>query len=141
MFIGLIVGMLAYRSSYAAVFDFRYNHIPLLPYAINTQQSRYAQCHHENQVRVQKLQAMEGDEVGFRNWRKVSKAKCEEREEGLASLKSIKSIRRAGREADSETSPRMRKNSREAMMLTEQSSRKEVTNVYTTAAAQLQTGC
>jgi hypothetical protein len=29
--IGLIAGSLAYRSSYASLFDFRYNHIPLPP--------------------------------------------------------------------------------------------------------------
>ncbi|KAK0108432.1 hypothetical protein ONS95_003236 [Cadophora gregata] len=30
--IGIVVGALGYRSSYAAVFDFRYNHIPLPPF-------------------------------------------------------------------------------------------------------------
>lgn len=32
MAIGIVVGALGYRSSYAAVFDFRYNHIPLPPF-------------------------------------------------------------------------------------------------------------
>jgi diacylglycerol diphosphate phosphatase/phosphatidate phosphatase len=33
MIIGLSLGIAAYRSSYAAIFDFRYNHIPLPPFA------------------------------------------------------------------------------------------------------------
>ena len=141
MLIGLVVGMLAYRSSYAAVFNFRYNHIPLLPYAVKTQQWRYTKCHYETDVKIYGHQATEGDEAGFRDWRKMSEAKTEEREEGLAWLKSIKSMRRAGPELESETTPRMRKHNREAMMLTEQSGREEITNIYTTTAAQLQTGC
>ena len=35
--IGLCLGILSYRSSYAAIFDFRNNHIPLPPHAENTQ--------------------------------------------------------------------------------------------------------
>ncbi|TVY82623.1 Lipid phosphate phosphatase [Lachnellula suecica] len=33
--IGLSLGILTYRSRYTAVFDFRYNHIPLPPHALN----------------------------------------------------------------------------------------------------------
>lgn len=48
MLIGLVFGVLGYRSAYAAVFDFRYNHIPLPPfgarirfsYAIDTPRHR-----------------------------------------------------------------------------------------------------
>ena len=36
MVIGIVVGALGYRSSYAAVFDFRYNHIPLPPFGART---------------------------------------------------------------------------------------------------------
>lgn len=34
--IGLIIGTIAYRSVYAAIFDSRYNHIPLPPFAAKT---------------------------------------------------------------------------------------------------------
>jgi hypothetical protein len=35
--LGLVIGTLAYRSVYAALFDSRYNHIPLPPFSAKTQ--------------------------------------------------------------------------------------------------------
>lgn len=37
MIIGLVLGVLAYRSTYSAILDFRYNHIPLLPATLKIQ--------------------------------------------------------------------------------------------------------
>lgn len=37
MVIGIAVGILGYRSAYAAVVDFRYNHIPLPPFGARSQ--------------------------------------------------------------------------------------------------------
>lgn len=36
MALGLVIGTVSYRSAYAAVFDSRYNHIPLPPFAAKT---------------------------------------------------------------------------------------------------------
>lgn len=36
MVLGLVIGTVSYRSVYAAVFDSRYNHIPLPPFAAKT---------------------------------------------------------------------------------------------------------
>lgn len=36
MALGLVIGTISYRSVYAAVFDSRYNHIPLPPFAAKT---------------------------------------------------------------------------------------------------------
>ena len=37
MIIGISIGLLSYRSSFAAILDFRYNHIPLPLFATNAQ--------------------------------------------------------------------------------------------------------
>jgi hypothetical protein len=39
MVIGLVIGTIAYRSHYAAIFDTRFNHIPLPPFAAKTRLS------------------------------------------------------------------------------------------------------
>jgi diacylglycerol diphosphate phosphatase/phosphatidate phosphatase len=111
MIIGLVIGTLAYRSAYTAVFDFHFNHIPLLPYAIRMQPSRYVHYCHETRAKGGKHQVAESDEVDYKDWPKNFEPKNEEREEGMAWMESIKSVRWASRELELETNPRMRKSS------------------------------
>ncbi|KAE9375622.1 hypothetical protein N431DRAFT_403387 [Stipitochalara longipes BDJ] len=108
MIIGLVIGILAYRSAYAAVFDFRSNHIPLLPYAIKNQHSPYAHCHYDTHAKMERDQVTESDDVSFKGWPKKSEVRYEEREEGMVWLESNKSIRWAGLELEPEINSKMR---------------------------------
>jgi diacylglycerol diphosphate phosphatase/phosphatidate phosphatase len=116
MIIGLVLGMLAYRSAYAAVFDFRYNHIPLPPLAIKTQYSRSETGGREICATLEEGQAAEDDELVFWSWWKQSGSKIEEKEKEIAWLRSIRSLQVTGRELDSKAKPRMR-NCTEGQML------------------------
>jgi hypothetical protein len=68
MMIGLVIGMLAYRSAYAAVFDFRYNHIPLPPIAFKTQYSRFGTGCRDINLESEKHQSAKDDELVFWSW-------------------------------------------------------------------------
>lgn len=117
MVIGLVIGMLAYRSAYAAVFDFRYNHIPLPPFAIKTQYSRFGTgCRHKN-LESEEYQSAEDDELVFWTWWKHSGSNIEGKEKEMAWLRSIRSVRVTGRELGLKIKPRMRKCSQDAMVL------------------------
>jgi diacylglycerol diphosphate phosphatase/phosphatidate phosphatase len=117
MMIGLVIGTLAYRSAYAAVFDFRYNHIPLPPIAFKTQYSRYETDHQDIKLGSEEPQSAEDDKLVFWSWWKHSGSKIEEKEKEMAWLRSIRSVRVTGRELGSKTKPRMRGCSQDATLL------------------------
>ena len=117
MIIGLVIGMLTYRSAYAAVFDFRYNHIPLPPFAFKTQYSRAETSCRDLHLGSEEHQSAEDDELVFWSWWKYSGSKIEEKEREMAWLRSIRSVRVTGRELGSKIKPRMRKCSQDAMPL------------------------
>ena len=83
MIMGLFLGMLAFRSAYAAVFDFRYNHIPLLPFAIKAQYPHYDNCCQAPQAILEGEQGGEDKELVFWSWFKQSGTKIEEKKEGI----------------------------------------------------------
>jgi diacylglycerol diphosphate phosphatase/phosphatidate phosphatase len=116
MLVGLVLGMLAYRSAYTAVFDFRYNHIPLPPFAIKTQFSRSETGCREMYAALEEDQAAEDDELVFWSGWKQSISETEGKEKEIAWLQSFKSLRATGRELDSKAKPRVR-NCTEVQML------------------------
>jgi hypothetical protein len=100
MIIGLILGMLAYRSAYAAVFDFRCNHVPLPPFATKTQFSRTPHDRGDLTAKIEG-QVVEDDELVVWSWWKQSGTKNEEKEKEMAWLRSIGPVRLTGRELGS----------------------------------------
>jgi diacylglycerol diphosphate phosphatase / phosphatidate phosphatase len=116
MVIGLALGVLAYRSTYAAVFDFRYNHIPLPPYAFKTQYSRSSRDCQTVLGKLKERQAAGDDELVFWSWWKQSGVNVEGKEKEMAWLRSIRSVRVTGRELGSNIAPKMRKCSEEPML-------------------------
>lgn len=98
MIIGLVLGTLAFRSAYAAVFDFRCNHIPLPPFATKTQLSRFPHGRRNEAARLEEKRNVEDDELVVWSWWKQSGATNEEKDKGVARLRSIRSVRVAGLE-------------------------------------------
>ena len=115
MIIGIVLGTLAYRSAYAAVFDFRHNHIPLPPSAIKAHYSHCVGCRKGKQARFEGDQGAEDDALDFWSWWKHTCMKIEEKKGDMTWLQSIKSVQVTGRDLESETNSRLRKYSREAM--------------------------
>jgi len=74
MIIGLVLGILAYRSAYASVFDFRYNHIPLPPFATKTQFSHSTHGRRDSNAGLEGKQVIEDDELVVWSWWKQSGA-------------------------------------------------------------------
>ncbi len=97
MIIGLVFGALAYRSAYAAVFDFRYNHIPLPPFGAKTQ---FLYTIDPPQLATGSLRerSAEDDHLVVWNWWKFSRFKDEERDRRLSWLRGIRGTGISGAE-------------------------------------------
>jgi diacylglycerol diphosphate phosphatase / phosphatidate phosphatase len=90
MIIGLVLGTLAYRSAYAAIFDFRYNHVPLPPFAIKVQYLQYPDRRQDKQARLEEEIGADDEELFFRSWWKQFGAKTEEKGVEMPFLQIIK---------------------------------------------------
>ena len=97
MIIGLALGTLSYRSAYAAIFDFRYNHIPLPPFAIRTQFS-YDQDSRFDDAGNLIEEVAEDDYLIAWSWWKRSGIQDKEREKEISWLRSIRSVKTTERE-------------------------------------------
>jgi diacylglycerol diphosphate phosphatase/phosphatidate phosphatase len=133
MMIGLVLGILAYRSAYAAVFDFRYNHIPLPPFVTKDQYALYADRHQDTRATLEGDHAVQDEP--YWSWWKQHEANNEEKEEEMAWLRSIRSTRVTGREQESKNETRMRKLCQESLQLRAQADEQMATNVSTTTSA------
>jgi len=94
MIIGLVLGALAYRTSYASMYDFRYNHIPLPPFRANirflyTEDSVFGSI---PQVRMEK----ECDGLVVWKWWRLHGNRLREQEIEMAWVQSIHSLRVTG---------------------------------------------
>jgi hypothetical protein len=97
MIIGLVLGTLSYRSAYAAIFDFRYNHIPLPPFAMRTQFS-YNQDPHFDDTGNLIDEVAEDDHLMAWSWWKHSGIQDKVREKEISWLRSIRSVKTTERE-------------------------------------------
>jgi hypothetical protein len=97
MIIGLVLGTLSYRLAYAAIFDFRYNHIPLPPFAIRTQFS-YGQDPRFDDIGNFTEGIAEDDYLMMWKWWKHTGIQDKEREKEISWLRSIRSVRTTERE-------------------------------------------
>jgi diacylglycerol diphosphate phosphatase/phosphatidate phosphatase len=107
MIIGLVLGILAFRSAYASVFNFRYNHIPLPPFATKTQFSHSTHGHRDLHAILGEKGVIDDDELVVWSWWKQSGATNEEKQKELAWLRSIRSARVTGQELASKVEPRI----------------------------------
>lgn len=94
MLIGTVFGTLAFRTCYASIFDFRYNHIPLPPFAtrtkfLYTKDSVFgATC--------QGIGSPECNELVLWKWWGLHGNRRDEREKEMAWFKSVASLRVTG---------------------------------------------
>lgn len=97
MIIGLILGVLAYRSVYAAAFDFRYNHIPLPPFSLRSRFSYSLKDPYIASGTLQEGGVAEHDRlVVWTWWKQIGAPEDQERE--LAWLRSLRSLKITGQE-------------------------------------------
>jgi diacylglycerol diphosphate phosphatase/phosphatidate phosphatase len=91
MLIGLLFGTFAYRSGYAAIFDPRYNHIPLPPFGARTRFS-YSKPRLLGSVETLegKVEA-EVDKLVVWSWWKSGTNECNQEKE-IVRLRNIRSI-------------------------------------------------
>jgi hypothetical protein len=97
MIIGLVLGTLSYRSAYAAIFDFRYNHIPLPPFAIRTQFSYDQDPRFDDTGKFTERMA-EDDHLMMWSWWKHTEIQNKERGKEISWLRSIRSVETTERE-------------------------------------------
>ena len=97
MIIGLVLGTLSYRSAYAAIFDFRYNHIPLPPFTIRTQFS-YDQHPRFDDTGNLTEGIAEDDHLMMWSWWKHTGIQDKEREKEISWLRCIRSVKTTERE-------------------------------------------
>ena len=98
MIIGLAIGILAYRSAYAAVFDYRYNHIPLPPFAIRTRFSYNIGAASVANGDLSNTVVGEDDELVVWSWWKQSGYDNLAKDKEASWLKSLRSARVTGKE-------------------------------------------
>jgi len=89
MLIGLFFGALGYRSAYAAVFDFRYNHIPLPPFGSRTRFTYTINASTSDTTVGEAINLGEGGTVGSEHlvmWRWWAKpgTKVQDRQRGIS---------------------------------------------------------
>jgi hypothetical protein len=92
MIIGLVLGTLSYRSAYAAIFNFRYNHIPLPPFAIRTQFSYDQDPRFDDNGNFTERIA-EDDHLMMWSWWKHTEIQDKERGKEISWLRSIRSVK------------------------------------------------
>jgi diacylglycerol diphosphate phosphatase / phosphatidate phosphatase len=97
MIIGLVLGTLSYRAAYAAIFDFRYNHIPLPPFTIRTQFS-YDQHPRFDDTGNLTEGIAEDDHLMMWSWWKHTGIQDKEREKERSWLRCIRSVKTTERE-------------------------------------------
>jgi len=88
--LGLLFGSLAYRSSYASLFDFRFNHIPLPPQTLQTRFSYKAGEGIEGWVE-------NTDSLVLWNWWKLLGAKRREEDRKPAALNTLQAAAAIGK--------------------------------------------
>jgi len=96
MLLGILVALLVYRSAYAAVFDFHYNHIPLPPFGARTRFTYSLNSPHLSTKTVN-LDS-EDDRLVVWNWWKQSGIGDEDESKELSWLRSIRSVEATGQE-------------------------------------------
>jgi diacylglycerol diphosphate phosphatase/phosphatidate phosphatase len=97
MIIGLVLGTLSYRAAYAAIFDFRYNHIPLPPFTIRTQFSYDQHPRFDDTGNLTEVIA-EDDHLMMWSWWKHTGIQDKEREKEISWLRCIRSVKTTERE-------------------------------------------
>jgi diacylglycerol diphosphate phosphatase/phosphatidate phosphatase len=90
--------MISYRSVYAAIFDFRFNHIPLPPFDTQTQFSYFNNVPHLVSRSLSDCVLDEDDNLVVWSWWKQSGASDQDQKKDIAWLRSIRSMRETGRE-------------------------------------------
>ncbi len=96
MLLGILIALLVYRSAYASVFDFHYNHIPLPPFGARTRFTYSLNSPHLNAKTVN-LDS-EDDYLVVWNWWKQSGIRDRDEAKELSWLKSIRSVEATGQE-------------------------------------------
>ncbi|KAI9055587.1 hypothetical protein LZ554_000533 [Drepanopeziza brunnea f. sp. 'monogermtubi'] len=85
MLIGLILGVLGYRSAYAAVFDYRYNHIPLPPFGART---RFTYTPDAQNIKVLGHNT-DAEHLVMWDWWSKSEVTVQDQERGLSWLRNM----------------------------------------------------
>ena len=109
--IGLTIGVIAFRSVYAAVFDHRYNHIPLPPFAAKT---RFLYLKDGTTRPTDKSEELEeeADKLVVWNWWK-SGLNEQNREKEVFWLRNIRTIQATGCESSFQSEPILPQNERD----------------------------
>jgi hypothetical protein len=82
LILGLVIGTIAYRSVYAALFDSRFNHIPLPPFSAKTRFS-YCRVGGRGSTDETKAHEEEVDKLVVWNWWKSGSNDQSREKEGI----------------------------------------------------------
>ena len=115
LILGLVIGTIAYRSVYAALFDSRFNHIPLPPFSAKTRFS-YCRLGGRGPADETKAHEEEVDRLVVWNWWR-SGSSDQSREKERIWLRNVRSMQITGPESDFSSQTTFPRNERDMLTM------------------------